>query len=390
MAELRLPGDGAAGALRFATAAEVDRWNESVEALPGGGEVWQSREYAELKRYQRYTPRYIVDAVPDGEPGEGGGADRFPPTLVLEKRIPLLGRFWYAPAGPDVSIDAAGTPMSVEAFIARGARLARFARAQGAFLLKVEPRILRSDAAFAALRAAGYVPTAHVLPNESTIVLDIAGDEEAIMRGFSASTRTKIRKADKEGFDVRRVEASEENCRTMFELLSGTAEGAFELRPYGYFREFWQGFQRAGCGQLVLGYDTRAGEAGAGDGGVPVAGMFATAFGRTSGYKDGASAKSRLPTGAMYRMQLELIRWGKEQGATRHDLVGTPPSDRLDDPAHRLHGVGQYKLRLSKDVIDYVGALDLPLRPGRVRLWNALVEKLARHWTLATRKDVFY
>lgn len=364
--------------LRFASEAEAADWDALVEAAPGGGEIWQSREYAEIKRYQRYTPRYVVDAAP--VPGPDEGSARFPATLVLEKRIPLLGLFWYVPAGPDVSLDAVGTPMSAGEYVARGERLAAFARANGVFLLKVEPRILRGDAAIATLRAAGYASVPHVLPNESTIVLDISGDEDEILRGFSSSTRTKIRKADKEGFEVRRVEASDENCRTMFELLSATAEGSFELRPYDYFRRFWQTFQTAGRGQLVLGYDA----------GAPVAGMFATALGRTSGYKDGASAKSRLPTGAMYRMQLELIRWGKEQGATRHDLIGTPPSDRLDDPGHRLHGVGQYKLRLSKDVTDYVGALDLPLRPARARVWNAVGERIARRWTLLTRKDVFY
>lgn len=353
--------------LRFATAEEVGRWDELVELAPGGGEIWQSREYAEIKRHQRYTARYIV-------------GDGFPATLVLEKKIPLLGRFWYVPAGPDVSVDALGTPMSASEYVDRGAALAEFARGEGVFLLKVEPRLLASDEAFATLRAAGYVPMAHVLPNVSTIILDISGDEDAIMAAFSSSTRTKIRKADKEGFDVRRVEATEENCRIMFDLLTGTAEEKFELRPYEYFRDFWQGFQAAGRGQLVLGYD----------GDAPVAGMFATALGQTSGYKDGASAKAKLPTGAMYRMQLEIIRWGKEQGATRHDLIGTPPSDRLDDKSHRLYGVGQYKLRLSKNVTDYVGTLDLPLSAAKVKIWNTVGDRIARRFTLATRGDVFY
>ncbi|KAM9863947.1 GNAT family N-acetyltransferase [Leucobacter sp. BZR 635] len=353
--------------LRFATAEEIGRWDELVELAPGGGEIWQSSVYAEVKRHQRYTPRFIV--------GEG-----FPATLVLEKRIPLLGKFWYVPGGPDVSVDAQGTPMSATEYVARGKLLADFASAEGVFLLKVEPRLLASDEAFATLATAGYKPGAHVLPHVSTIVLDISGDEDAIMAGFSASTRTKIRKADREGFDVRRVEATEENCQIMFELLSGTAEEKFELRPYEYFRDFWQQFQAAGHGQLVLGYD----------GDVPVAGMFATHLGLTSGYKDGASAKAKLPTGAMYRMQLELIRWGKEQGATRHDLIGTPPSNKLDDKSHRLFGVGQYKLRLSKDVTDFVGTLDLALRPRKVMLWNTVGDRIARRHTLAIRKDVFY
>lgn len=353
--------------LRFASADEIARWDELVELAPGGGEIWQSHEYAEVKRHQRYTPRFIC-------------GENFPATLVLEKRIPLLGRFWYVPGGPDASVDASGTAMGAAEFVARGKRLADFARAEGVFLLKVEPRLLASDETFATLRAAGYDPAPHVLPHVSTIILDISGDEDAIMAGFSASTRTKIRKADREGFDVRRVEASEANCRIMFDLLSGTAEDKFELRPYEYFRDFWQGFQAAGRGQLVIGYD----------GDVPVAGMFATALGQTSGYKDGASAKAKLPTGAMYRMQLELIRWGKEQGATRHDLIGTPPSDKLDDKNHRLYGVGQYKLRLSKDVTDFVGTLDLALKPGKAKAWRAVGDRLARRYTLATRKDVFY
>lgn len=353
--------------LRFASADEIGRWDELVERAPGGGEVWQSQAYAAVKRHQRYTARYIV--------GEG-----YPATLVLEKRIPLLGRFWYVPAGPDVSVDAMGTPMSATEYLERGAQLAEFAKREGVFLLKVEPRLLANDEAFQTLRGAGYIPTAHVLPHVSTIVLDISGDEDAIMAGFSSSTRTKIRKADKEGFDVRRVEATEANCRIMYELLSGTAEGAFELRPYDYFRDFWQGFQSSGRGQLVLGYD----------GDTPVAGMFGTVLGQTSGYKDGASAKAKLPTGAMYRMQLELIRWGKEQGATRHDLIGTPPSDQLDNRDHRLYGVGQYKLRLSKNVTDFVGTLDLPLKPLQTKLWNIVGDRVARRYTLATRKDVFY
>ncbi|GAA1317390.1 lipid II:glycine glycyltransferase FemX [Leucobacter albus] len=353
--------------LRYATAHEITQWDELVERAPGGGEIWQSREYAEVKRHQRYSPRYVV-------------GEEYPATLVLEKQIPLLGRFWYVPGGPDVSIDAAGTPMSATEYVARAERLVEFARAEGVFLLKVEPRLIASDEAFATLAAAGYQPGAHVLPHVSTIVLDISGDEDEIMAGFSSSTRTKIRKADREGFDVRRVAASEENCRIMFDLLSGTAEDKFELRPYEYFRDFWQSFQAAGRGQLVLGYD----------GDVPVAGMFATALGQTSGYKDGASAKAKLPTGAMYRMQLELIRWGKEQGATRHDLIGTPPSDQLDNKSHRLYGVGQYKLRLSKDVTDFVGTFDLALRPRQAKLWKMVGDRIARRHALAVRKDVFY
>lgn len=346
--------------LRFASADEIARWNESVEQLPGGGEVWQSREYGQVKRFQRYRPLYVV------------GPD-FPPTLVLEKTIPVLGRLWYVPGGPT----ADGVASTLEA----ARQLGEFARINGVFLLKIEPRLHKDAATLERFRAAGFGPAVRVLPNESTILLDISGEESDVMARFSGSTRTKIRKADKLGFEVRRVEATDAHCRIMYDLLAETGEGRFELRPYAYYRNFWRTFAEAGRGQLFLGYAD----------GVPVAGMFATVFGTTSGYKDGASTRSgSLPNGAMYRMQWELILWGREHGAEVHDLIGSPPSDRLDDPEHPLHGVGQYKLRLSKQVTDYIGVLDLPLRPRYAQIWRRLGDPIARRWALGVRKDVFY
>ncbi|WP_244304743.1 lipid II:glycine glycyltransferase FemX [Leucobacter viscericola] len=222
---------------------------------------------------------------------------------------------------------------------------------------------------------------ARILPNESTILLNISGDESDVIGRFSGSTRTKIRKADRSGFTARRVEATEANCRIMYSLLRETSEGRFQLRPYEYYRGFWQTFEKTGRGQLVLGYADSE----------PIAGMFGTVFGHTSGYKDGASTRRlRLPVGAMYRMQWELILWAREHGATVHDLIGTPPSDRLDDVTHPLYGVGQYKLRLSKAVTDYVGVWDLALRAGPARVWYRWGEPVARRLSLKFHKDPYY
>ena len=346
--------------LRFASPDELHDWAYLIEQLPGGGEVWQSREYAATKRFQHYRDRYVM-------------GENFPPTLVLEKRVPLLGRWWYVPAGP--------VAQTAEATIEAAGRLAQFARAEGVFLLKIEPRIEKSPETMGLFTQAGYSPAMRVLPNESTILLDISGEENEVMLRFSSSTRTKIRRADKVGFETRRVDVTDENCRIMYDLLGETGDGKFQLRPYEYYVNFWRTFQGSGRGQLVLGYHE----------GEPVAGMFGTVLGRTSGYKDGASTKSRhLPNGAMYRMQWELILWGREQGADTHDLIGSPPSDQLDNKDHPLYGVGQYKLRLSKEVTDYVGALDLPVRGLQTKIWNLIGDRIARRWSLAVRKDPYY
>lgn len=348
--------------LRFANAAEVAHWDELVEAAPGGGEVWQSKEYAAAKAFQNYAPRYVV-----GEPGDG-----FPATLVLEKRVPLLGRLWYVPAGP-AGRDTAEV-------LAHSTALGKLGRENGAFVLKVEPRLLRSDEAKATFTGAGFQPTFRILPNASTILLDISGEEAEVMGRFSSSTRTKIRKADKIGFTVERVEATEENCRTMYALLSETGDEKFQLRPYEYYKTFWQTFSATGRGQLVLG-STESGV---------VCGMFGIVLGNTSCYKDGASSKAGLPNGAMNRMQWELVLWAREHGATVHDLCGAPPSEQIDDKEHALYGVGQYKLRFNKEVTDYVGTFDLPLKGAAYALWTKVGDRLARRLSLAKRKDPYY
>lgn len=346
--------------LRQASEAEAARWTELIKQTPGGGEVWQTREYAKAKAFQGYREHLVV-------------GDDFPATLVLVKRVPLLGQIWYVPGGPA----ADGTDSTID----QAARLAAYAKKNGAFLLKVEPRVLRTEDSLAAFKKAGFHANVRILPNESTVLLDVSGDEAEVMGRFSSSTRTRIRKADKTGFEARRVEANDENCRIMYALLGETGDGRFALRPYEYYRDFWQTFQAAGMGQLVLGYAD----------GVPVAGMFGIVAGHTSCYKDGASTRAgELPNGAMNRMQWELILWGRENGATVHDLCGAPRSDQLEDREHPLFGVGQYKLRFSKEVTDYVGVYDLPLRGFATRIWDTIGDRIARRVSLAVRHDAYY
>lgn len=344
---------------RFATEAEVGRWNELVAANPGGGEIWSGAEYAVVKTFNGYTPRYVI--------GEGVLA-----TLVLEKTVPMLGKLWYLPAGP------AGS--DAKSVLAAAASIADLATREGAFMLKIEPRVLQTTDASDAFAAAGYRRTFRIIPNESTVIVDISGDEAEVSARFATRARNMIRRAEKDGLVIRRVEPTEENCRIMFDLLAETSAGRFELRPYEYYRLFWRTYHDAGTGVLILGYS----------GDKPVAGIFGMVLGETSVYKDGASVREGLPTGTMNALQWELIRWAREHGALRHDLCGAPHSSRIDDTSHPLYGVGRYKLAFSKQVVDYVGTFDLALKPFAYRIWMTIGDRLARRLALKKRHDPYY
>ena len=358
-------GDAAAlgpATARFASDAERSGWDALIAANPGGGEVWQGDAYLTLKRAAgRYRERRVIVERPGRAPIAVG---------ILAKRVPVLGEWWHAPAGP-AGEDATVVIEVVEA-------LGRFARAHGAFLLKIEPRTGLETAD--AYRAAGFRGTVRIIPNPSTILVDVSGTEDEVFKRLGKKARNSINRAGRDGIVATRVPATAENCAALFRLLAETAEGRFVLRAESYYRDFWQRFERSGDGQMFLAH--RDGEL--------VAGAFAMALGGKSTYKDGASVRAKTAYGASHALQWEVIRWANERGATSHDLCGAPPSAQADDREHPLFGVGQFKRSFAPEITDYAGAFDVPLKQGAYAFWVKLGDRLARRASLALKKDPYY
>lgn len=360
---------------RFATADERARWDALVAANPGGGEVWMGDAYLGVKRREgRYRDERVIVERRD-RPSVAVG--------VLAKRVPLLGEWWHLPAGP------AGE--DAEAVLEVAAAVAELARSRGAFLLKTEPRTgLDSRGAFA---AAGYRETVRIIPNPSTIVVDVATEaaagsaeaEKELLAKLGKKARNAITRAGRDGIVATAVPATDENCAALYRLLQETAEGRFVLRSERYYREFWQGFERSGDGQMFFAHREV-------DGGEPqlVAGAYAMGLGAKTTYKDGASVRAKAAYGASHALQWAVLRWANARGAVLHDLCGAPPADRADDKSHPLHGVGQFKRSFQPEITDYAGAFDLPLRPRAYAIWTKVGDRIARRASLALKKDPYY
>lgn len=352
-----------AAAARLATPEEAAHWNELIAANPGGGEVWAGDEYLAAKRHGRYEPRRVmVD-----RPGQSALA-----VGVLVKRVPFLGEWWHLPAGPPGE--------DLRTVLDATAAVGALARAYGAFMLKIEPRLLAGAAAERTLRAAGAIPSVRIVPNPSTVLVDASGTEQEVFARIGKKARNAINRAARDGIEVSQVPASAENCAAFYALLSETADGRFVLREERYYRDFWQGFERTGNGQLFFAMRD----------GVLLAGAFAMALGDKTTYKDGASLREKSAYGASHALQWAVLCWANARGARVHDLCGAPSAARVDDRTHPLHGVGQFKRSFQPEVTDYVGAFDLPLKPAAYRLWAMIGDRLARRFSLAIRKDPYY
>jgi lipid II:glycine glycyltransferase (peptidoglycan interpeptide bridge formation enzyme) len=341
---------------RYATDEEIAQWNSLVLKNPDGGNVFSSFEYSEIKKLTHYIPRYVI---------AGSVA-----ITVLEKTTAPLGTLWYLPKGP-------GVTSSKLLFDLLGA-LKPLAKKAGVFAIRIETELERSCRP--TLERHGMKKASPIIPNPSTITIDISRELDAILLNLPQKGRHAIRRAERDGVTIQRVAVTEKNAKEMYGLLAQTAEGQFGIRSYNYYKSFWKTFSEAGLGQLFFAYFE----------GTVVAGAYAMTYGTKSTYKDGASVRKRTAYGASHLLQWHVIEWAKQQGALIHDFCGSPPSDEIGNPDHPHYGVGLFKLSFSKNVTDYIGCYDYVLSPIRYKAWTKLGERVHRRLYFHRTKDYYY
>jgi lipid II:glycine glycyltransferase (peptidoglycan interpeptide bridge formation enzyme) len=255
------------------------------------------------------------------------------------------------------------------------------AKTHGVFMIKIEPELIKKDETLADLLKLGLVKVRPIQPNFSTILVDISPDLETVLANLNQKGRHAIRRAERDGVTIKKVEATDENCQIMYDLFAHTAANAsFRVRELSYHQSFWQRYAKTGLGQLFFAYVE----------GKVVASAFAIAYGKKGTYKDGASIRERTVYGASHLLQWHVIQWMKAKGVATHDLGGSPPSDQINNPDHKWYGVGRFKTNFNKEVTDYVGAYDCIIRPTAYKLWAKVGERLALRLYDAIHHESYY
>lgn len=341
---------------RYATKTEIKDWDKHILDNPDGGNVFSSLEYAEQKRFNDYTPRFII---------VGNIA-----VTVLEKQTPPMGKLWYLPKGPNVT--------SVESLLEVLSELKPLARKRRVFAIRIETELPRS--ASRQLQKRGLIPAKPIIPNPSTITLDISEPLDEVLLKLPQKGRYAIRRAQRDGVSIELVPTNEKNCQIMYDLLSQTAKGQFGIRKYEYYQTFWQRFDQADLGQLFFARYN----------GVVVAGAYAMTYGTKSTYKDGASIRQRTAYGASHLLQWRVIEWAKSRGVEIHDFCGSPPSDEIHNPDHPHYGIGLFKTSFNREVKDFIGCYDFVLSKTRYNTWLRVGERVYRHFYYKKTKDYYY
>ncbi|HEY5726355.1 MAG TPA: GNAT family N-acetyltransferase [Methylomirabilota bacterium] len=175
-----------------------------------------------------------------------------------------------------------------------------------------------------------------VIPRH-TFMLDLTQSESALLKGMDGAER-KIRKADREGVEVRLAE-SPEDLAAYCRLSRDTSErvrtrSAYTDFPDRFFQDLHRSLGPAGTMRFYVAWFR----------GEPLAGCLFTYSDTTMLYYLGGSTRDRELTAkqAPAAVFWHAIREAKRLGFSRFDLGGCTPTDDADDSRH---GVYTFKKR---------------------------------------------
>jgi lipid II:glycine glycyltransferase (peptidoglycan interpeptide bridge formation enzyme) len=324
-----------------------DAFDAYVASSPTG-DLLQSWEWGEIKQTNGWEPiRYVA---------EEGGRIVAAVSVLRRRPFPFGPPLLYAPRGP-VFDDAR----------ALGGLLARVRRDAGrAFLLKCDPAVAADSLETAALHRAGFrgarAGGIGAVQPPAVMTLDLRPDEDTLFARFKPKWRYNVRLAERRGVEV--VEAGGDELPTFFALLVETARrDRFPLRGQRYFETQWNALARRGMVRMWLArYAGRV-----------IAGAMCFVFGARVTYMYGASANAHREVMPNHLVQWTMIRWAKACGAAVYDLRGVS-AIRDGKPVEPSNvGLNRFKEGFGARYVEYVGDLELPLRPVMWRAWTTAV-----------------
>jgi len=344
-----------------------ETWNGLIESLPGA-HILQTSEWGRFKSLFNWQPSQYLWRNVAGDTAAG--------ALVLERVVafpglPLRMRILYVPKGPILDWEDAELRRQVLE------DLYQLARERRAIFIKIDPdvclgtgipgedegeetiigREVKDD-----LVAKGWHFSDEQIQFRNTVRIELRPDEETLLANMKQKTRYNIRLAGRKGVVVRK--GGETDIETLYRIYAETSvRDGFVIRERAYYQSVWSTFIRSGMAQPLIAEV---------DGDI-VAALIVFRFASRAWYMYGMSTQLHRGKMPNYLLQWEAMKWAKDSGCECYDLWGAPDEFNESDP---LWGVYRFKRGLGGDVVRYLGAWDLPVRPKIYWLYTRLLPRL--------------
>ncbi len=319
----------------------ASEWDKYIADYPHA-HILQTSAWGALKSTFGWQPRWLITV--------DAGAQ------VLFRRLPFGLSVAYIPKGPIGD--------QWESLLPEVDQLCRTNRS---IFLKVEPDLWQSGESFG-LPPDGFQASPHSIQPPRTILMDIQGDESAILGRMKQKTRYNIRLALKKGIVVKPFADIELFYQLMY--LTGKRD-QFGVHSREYYQRTYELFHSKGaCEMLLAEFE-----------GQPISALMVFAHGRRAWYFYGASVdqhRERMPN---YLLQWEAIRWARKQGCTEYDLWGVPDEDEetleanFTQRAEGLWGVYRFKRGFGGRVMRAAGPWDRVYKPVMYIFYTWLLKR---------------
>lgn len=275
-------------------------WGEFIARYPEA-HLLQTGEWGELKATFGWQVAQVLNPVQDA------GAQ------VLFRRLPMGLSLAYIPKGPVGNWNVKQESADWHGLLPEIDRLCRERRA---IFLKIEPDLWESVELAAAQAAAppGFKHSPQEIQPRRTLLVDLSGDEAAVLGRMKQKTRYNIRLALKKGVVVH----PSSDLDTFYRLMQITGQrDGFGVHSLDYYRRAYELFYPRGeCELLIAELE-----------GEPLGGLMVFARGSRCWYFYGASSDQRRELMPTYLLQWQAMRWAREHGCTSYDLWGVPDVD---------------------------------------------------------------
>lgn len=301
-------------------------WGEFNEAM--GDTVW---------RLGIYSPPY--------EGGARGGSRELIAAALVIKVHAKRGNFLFVPHGP-LLLQGYGGQAILKILVEE---LRKIATHEKVSFIRISPLLENTEENRGLFKQFGFRPAPIHTHAETTWTLDLAPSEDDLLKGMRKTTRNLIRRAIREGVEVRM--ATREEDVEIFNTLYQETVSKHHFTPFSlaYLKK-----------QVVILAKKRGVEIfTAWHKNEPLASAIVVFYGNSAFYHHGASVPSKIP--AAYLLQWEAILEAKRRGHKFYNFWGIIKEDAPLN--HPWQGITLFKKGFGGFQTSYLHAQDLPLSP---------------------------
>lgn len=186
----------------------------------------------------------------------------------------------------------------------------------------------------------------------ATRIIDLTTTHDELLSQMHQKGRYNIKIAQRDGVTVR--PGTPDDIDAFYALLKSTsARDVFTISPKSHYARFLTNLK--GSFFLIAEHEK-----------TPVAGFMGVIWNDTGYYYYGASNHAKRALMAPYLLQWEAMKYCKERGAVRYDLLGIAPVG--SGPEHAWAGISSFKEKFGGNIIEYPQEQQVMIRPMMWRL----------------------